>query len=370
MIFCCSLLFITGVAAAETDTKYKFELPDAFKFSGYVDGSYNYLVRSNHFTSGTYDRVYDITPDGFTLQQASLTLAYQPAHGFGGLVNPIVGSDPYIFAPYGWNPYYGSRMLGFDIPQAYLQYACGNLTLIGGEMYTLASEESVDPTRLSNFSRSILWGYNTPTTTLGFRATYVLNDKLTIDAGLNDGWDTIRDFSRRKTIELSAAYVPNSIVSVNGTIYSGGERAANRVSTGPESLRHLIDLILTINATDKLALIANYDYAMQSKALLPNGNIAEAVFQGIAGYANYKFHDKWRTSLRAEIFSDRNGYRTGVAQCWKELTLTFAYAPIKQLEIRAETRHDFSNVNSFVDANGIGVNNNQQSYAVEGVYQF
>ncbi|MFI4957081.1 MAG: outer membrane beta-barrel protein [Gammaproteobacteria bacterium] len=341
-----------------------------FNFSGYVDTSYNYLLRDNKFTSGTFDRVYDINPNGFTLQQASMTLAYQPKEGLGGLVNPVIGRDTYIFSPYGWNPDYGSQWFGFDIPQAYIQYAIGSFTVIGGELLTLASAESLMPTKDTNFSRSILWGYATPTTTLGFRGTYVINEKVTLIAGLDDGWDTIRDFNRRKTVELSIVYTPHPIVAIALTGYTGGQRAEDRTSSGPESARTLIDLVTTVNATDKLTFILNYDYGIQSKALLPNDNIAEAVWQGIAGYSNYKFDDNWRISFRGEIFSDRNGYRTGVEQSWKELTLTLGYSPIKNIEFRGETRHDFSNVDSFVNADGIGVNNNQQSFALEGVFQF
>jgi hypothetical protein len=373
-IFFVSVLLLPALtwadAVKQSDISFsKITNPD-FKLSGYLDGSYNYLVRSNQFTSGTFDRVYDITENGFTLQQVAIALAYQPEQGFGGLVNPIIGRDTYTFSPYGWDPYFGSQWLGFDIPQAYLQYVVEKFTIIGGELFTLASVESVDPTKQANFSHSILWGYATPTTTLGFRGTYVMNEKLTLIAGLDNGWDTIRDFSRRKTIELSVAYMPHPIFSVAVTGYSGGQRAADRTSSGSESIRNLIDIIATLNATDKLAFVANYDYGIQSKALLPSGSIAEAVFQGIAGYVNYKFYDEWRTSLRGEIFSDRNGYRTGVVQCWKELTLTLGYVPIKNLELRAETRHDFSNVGSFVDSNGVGASNSQQSYALEAVYQF
>jgi hypothetical protein len=103
---------------------------------------------------------------------------------------------------------------------------------------------------------------------------------------------------------------------------------------------------------------------------LPSGIISKAIWQGIAGYANYKFNSKWRVSVRGEGFNDQDGYRTGVAQKWEEVTFTVAYSPIKNLELRAETRHDFSNVNSFVDSNGVTVSNDQQSYALEGVYAF
>lgn len=365
-------LLISGLALA--DTSSQSDVPPKnnsnFKFSGYLDGSYNYLVQSNQFTSGTFNRVFDITENGFTLQQAGITLAYQAQQGFGGLITPVIGRDTYIFAPYGWNPDYGTQWIGFAIPQAYLQYAVGSWTFMGGSFIELAGAENIFSYNDTNFSRGILWGYAEPFTVLGLRASYIPNDKLTLIVGINNGWDSIRDTGRQKTIELGGSYIFNPVFSLASYIYTGQQRIADRTSSGPTGQRTLFDLIATINITDKFSFVLNYDGALQTKAALPDGNTAEAVWQGIAGYVNYKFYDKWRTSLRGEIFSDRNGYRTGVPQCWKELTLTLGFTPIKNLELRAETRHDFSNASSFVDSNGIGVSSNQQSYAVEGVYQF
>lgn len=338
--------------------------------SGYIDGSYNYLVKDNKFTSGVFDRVYDVEENGFTLHQLAVTLAKQPSEGMGALLNVIVGYDANITAAYGWNPYFGSQTLAIDPLQAYFQYSFNSFTIIGGKFTTLASYEAVDPTSDTNFSRSILWGYATPTTALGFRITYTANEKWKFIAGLNNGWDNIRDTSRRKTIELGIAYTPNKCFTLSAQAYSGGQRAEDRTATGPQSIRDLIDIVAIWNITDKLTSVLNYDYGNQTKALLPAGNIAKAVWQGIAGYVNYKFNEKWRTSIRGEIFSDRNGYRTGVAQAWKELTLTLAFAPIKNAELRAETRRDFSNVNSFLNSNGISSANYQQSYALEGFYKF
>src|ERR1700732_3307464 len=95
-IFLCFVTFIllSSIANAET-TKKKPVKPAVeetkkvsdWQFSGYIDGSYNYLVKSNKFTSGVFDRVYDLEENGFTLQQAAMTLAKQPPKGLGGLIN-------------------------------------------------------------------------------------------------------------------------------------------------------------------------------------------------------------------------------------------------------------------------------------------
>lgn len=57
-------------------------------------------------------------------------------------------------------------------------------------------------------------------------------------------------------------------------------------------------------------------------------------------------------------------------QRWNEITLTVGYALLKNFELRAETRHDFSNVSSFINKNGVSTSNNQQSYAIEAVAKF
>jgi hypothetical protein len=339
--------------------------------SGYIDGSYNHLLRSNQFTSGVFNRVYDLNPDGVTLHQASLTLGYQPTEGLGGLINPIFGKDTLgFFVPYGWDPFLGITQAGFAIPQGYLQYAQNSFTLIGGIFYSLAGAEYIDPTKDSNFSRSILFGYAEPNTHLGFRGTYIVNKVLTLIGGINNGWDSIRDTSRRKTLELSLIYTPSTLFSLVLLGYSGGQRAADRTDFGPVSTRKLFNLIATINPTKKITLIASYDYGIQSKAALPDNSIEKAIWDGFAGYINYQFNEKWRTSVRGELFNDRNGYSTGVVQKWKEVTLTIGYAWLENFELRAETRHDISNVSSFIRASRRGTSNNQQSFALEGVVKF
>ena len=341
-----------------------------FKVTGYIEGSYNNETR-NKFISGSYDRFFDQVPNGLTLQQAATTVAYQPLQGMGGFLNLIAGRDANIIAPYGFRPVseFDSQTLAVDFTQVYLQYVVGPVTVIGGRFTTLVGVEQIDPTQNTNFSRGILF-YNTPNTHTGLRATYTVNDKLNVIAGINDGWDTIRDWSRRKTVELGMNYKANSIFSFSVQGYSGEERATSQTAFGPTGTRTLIDIIATVNATDKLAFIVNYDNGWQTQSALLTGGYGRASWVGLAGYLNYKCNDKWLTSLRGEVFDDKNGIRTGVRQNWRELTLTMGYDPIKNLELRAEARHDFSNVNAFVNSTGVSISNNQQSYAFEGVYKF
>jgi hypothetical protein len=342
-----------------------------FKTTGYLDGSYNYLQDSNEFISGVHDRVFDLNENGFTLQQAALTVASQPARGIGGLVNVILGKDAFTIASYGLKPLeIDDHEIGADLTQAYLQYATHAFTVIAGKFVSLAGAEVINSTQNTQFSASILDGYAEPFTHTGVRGTFTVDPKLTLVLGVNNGWDSIADTGRVKTLELSAAYIFNPQISSTLTSYTGQERSTAGISTGPLGWRTLIDWVATWNVTQQLSFVANYDYGTQNNALLGNGTIGNAIWQGIAGYINYRFNDQWRISVRGEYFNDENGFRTGVAQEWEEGTLTIGYKPIKNLELRAETRHDFSDVNSFNERDGDGVSNQNQSYALEAIYLF
>ena len=140
--------------------------------------------------------------------------------------------------------------------------------------------------------------------------------------------------------------------------------------------RDLVDLVGYITATDKLSFILNYDWGQQQScgsgpcpAVTPGSTIT-ATWQGWAGYANYQFNDQWRLSLRGEWFDDEDGYRTGVVQKWKEATVTLAYLPNKNFELRAEIRGDRSNAASFVDSNGLTAGKSQNSYGLQALYKF
>lgn len=344
-------------------------------FLGYLDTSYNYLLRRNIFISGVDDRYNDITENGFSLQQAAFLLFKTPKQGFGALLNVIAGLDANKLSSSGWNSYYGSEDFAIDLTQLYIQYNWQRFGLMVGKFNSLVGYEYNTSPDDTNFSRSILAGYAQPSTHAGFRARYEVNERLHLLGGLNNGWDSIRQIYRLKTLELGVAYLPSEAISLQIEGYFGSQpQFINGLPPSPATNRGILDIVIILNVTPKLTLAANYDYDLQRDALViitpagtPHGN-GTAIWQGIASYVNYNWTDKWQTSVRGEVFSDRNGYATGIPQAWKELTLTLTYMPIKALQVRLETRHDFMNVNSVLVGNNGGVCNNQQSYALEAIY--
>lgn len=340
-----------------------------FKYFGHIEGAFNYLSQSRFFTSGVQSRFTDVDPNGFIFNQAALTIARQPEQGFGGLLDVIIGRDAYSTLYYGMNPGLDSQNAGFDVLQAYLQYAVSSFTFILGEFYTLAGYESVDPTQNPNYSNTYIASYAQPTAVTGGRLTYAANTKLKMIFGVNDGWINIRDWSRRKTLEFGTTYTDDKYF-LSASWYNGQERAVPFTDSGPLGMRNLVDLIASVNVTDKLTLVVNYDFATQSKAALSDGTLGRANWGGIAGYVNYQINTKWRWSIRGDYFIDRDGFPTQLRQNLKELTVTVGYLVFKNFELRAETRRDLSSTNAFQGKDGSSTSNNMQSVALAGVLTF
>lgn len=331
--------------------------------AGYVDTSYDYLSGDGLFTSGVANRVFESVPNGFNLHQAGLTIAKLPAEGVGGLVNITAGQDADIIAANGSDG--GTMYAGtdnFDVTQAYLQYAAGSLTIAAGKFVTMAGAEVINSTANANASRGILFGYAIPFGHTGVRATYKVNDHLTLIGGANNGWDQQSDLNQQKTGELCAV-ITGGPVTLGTVAYVGDEPTV----PGMNDTRTLVDVVASIAATDAITLVLNGDYGQQKDA---DGLGNDAKWAGLAGYVNAKLTDRFATSVRAEYFDDKDGFRTGVVQKWKEVTLTGNFTIDENLNVMPELRYDKSDVSSFSDDSGLSAKDDQFGGMIKAVYKF
>ena len=325
--------------------------------TGYVAASY---YHSNGYS--TYHQ-FDNKHDSFQLDQAALTIAFQPKEGFGALVDVAAGEDMKIL-----NTAEGSNPNTFDIVQGFVQYATGPLTVIAGKYVTLAGAEVIAPTGNTNFSRSLLF-FAEPLTHTGVRATYAASDTLSLVAGVNNGWNySSLSTSGSKTAELGVAWTPSKTFSLTAQAYVGKDSTF-------DAQRTLVDAVATYSATDALTLILSYDWGKQKQHAAGDPDLD---WNGAAFYTNYALNDQWRASLRLEYLDDKEGFVSGLLgtpQKLKEGTLTFGYAPVKSFELRMEARYDKSDkatfvrsINNIVNSNPLA--NSQTGFALQGVYKF
>jgi len=346
-------------AAAPTGSKFDEMLDSAgLTVSGYIAASY---YASNGYPFNIHQ--FDIEHNTFQLDQAGLTVAYQPKEGFGALVDVIAGEDARVlhFAEDGHDN-------SVDIRQAFLQYATGPLTVMAGKFVTLAGAEVINPTLNTNFSRSLLFFDSEPLTHTGVRATYALTGELTATAGINNGWNSTSTSYGSKTAELGLAYTPASkLFALAANAYFGKAEAFDDEKT-------LIDLVGTYNVTSQLSVVLNFDWDQQ-KSAFTNGS--DASWHAAALYVNYAINDQLRVSVRGEYLDDQDGFVTGTPQTLKEGTVTFGYAPVKNFELRAEFRYDKSGSDTpifFKTRAAVAAqtpdSSNLSEFALQAVYKF
>lgn len=293
--------------------------------SGTVDVSYDWARNDSLDGSSGEDvvRQFDLENDGFSLHQVNLTVGKTFADGIGATVNVLMGDDAEIV---------GNNGDEFDLTQAYLSKTHGNLTVIAGKFVTLAGMEVINSAGNLNASRSLLF-FNQPLVHEGVRASYKLNDLLSVSLGLSNmqnASSTSDDNNTDQTIEAQIALTPMKNLSVFLTGYTGNEDPGTP-GADADLRKDTIDLVVNFGLSDTIYLGLNADY-FNTEDMLPLGGSTEV--HGVAGYAQIKLTPKLRVAVRSEYLD------IGREDYLRENTLTLAHACSDNLEILLEGRHD------------------------------
>lgn len=378
-------LAISGLASAQQPAAAAPAAPTLDKVldasglsvTGYIDTGYTHANRD--LETGFSPRVFDSQNNSFVLHQVGLQIAKQPKEGFGGLVNVTMGKDAAVI-----HSFDTTTESQFDVTQAYGQYASGPLTLIVGKFTTLQGTEVIWSPSNTHVSRSILFG-SVPFTHTGVRATFAMNDMFSFTAGINNGWDQVKDSNKDKTFELGATVTPIKALSLSGSYYTGKETVPLATPTAPacggtapcEGTRNSLNLLGSYSLGDSLSFGLEYLKVTQENAAdLINGGNMKATYDGEAAYVKYMFAPKWSAALRLESFNDKDGLRFGFpsgttsASKYKESTFTVGWLPADNFEIRGEFRMDKANNEVFTDTSGGNPSKSLTTYAVQVLYKF
>ena len=201
----------------------------------------------------------------------------------------------------------------------------------------------------NNLTRS-LSGENSPYYLSGARLSFPLGSRTMVNLFVVNGWQNIRETNRDKSFAVQVQHQVSEQLLLNYTGYVGNERA-NTDSTPGTAYRSFHDFYATYKATDRLSLVALFDFGTQ------NGYADKTSFWHTANVtARIKLHAKLSASLRAEYYSDPK--RVLVFLPEEDATLTggsagLNYGITDQVLLRVESRILTAGKDVFADAKGM-----------------
>lgn len=333
-------------------------------------------------------RAYDVLSNNISLNQADLVFERAPDAGagrpFGMRVDLQFGQATDTLQG---NPANEPRPEIYrNIFQAYGTYVApiGNgLTLDVGKWGSSIGIEGNYTKDQINYSRAF-WFDFLPFYHMGVRASYKVNDQLTLNYWLVNGTNQAEATNGFKDELFGFTYTPRKTITWNFNYYLGQEHpdrvpvAPNgptlvqpglsfaAIQPAPNGKLHIFDSYVSWQAAPKVTLALEGDYVIQREwaTSSPGHSSAPSHTIGGAAYAHYQFTPRISVGGRAEYLSDRSGLFSGITQALKETTATLDYKFAEGFLMRYEWRRDFSNQPSFfTSANGV-LSKDQQTATV------
>jgi hypothetical protein len=337
-IYCSAALLICAVAlivqegssqTKDTTAVLAAALP-AVIVSGFVDTyfDHNFASPKSHVNEL---RNFDVSEDQFVLSMAEVSVQ-RAASPVGFRVDIDLGQGNDIVQS-------GATGSLANLRQAYVTVVApvgSGLTIDVGKFVTHCCYEVIPAKDNFNYSRSLLFAWSVPYYHIGARAAYALTSEITVNGYIYNGWNGT-EVNPGKTFGFEGVYSPSSALSFTVN-WLGGPALPDTITN---KYRNIYEFIATYQATEKLAFALNGVYGEDHPYLMT------ALWRGVAAYAKYSLNDVSAFAVRAEAFSDPEGFMTSAKQNLYEATLTYEFKPFQNLILRGEYRYDWSNAASF-----------------------
>src|ERR1700685_6736 len=335
-------------------------------------------------------RAYDVLSNSFSLNQADVIFERAPdvADGrrFGGRLDLQFGQATDTLQG---NPSNEPRPdIYRNIFQAYGTYVVPigrGLNVDFGKFASSIGLEGNYTKDQINYSRSF-WFDFLPFYHMGFRASYPLNDKFTLNYWVINGTNQVEPTNSFKDELFGWTATPSKTISWTMNYYLGQEHPDRitvpvtspipvqpglsfaPIDPAPNGRLHIFDSYVSWQSTPKLTLALEGDYVIERlwRNSAPGESSAPSPVDGGDAYVKYQFAPKFAVAGRAEYLSDRGGLFSGLTQALKETTATFDYNVANGFLMRYEWRRDFSNQPSFLTQTE-GLLSKQQNTATLGL---
>jgi len=271
---------------------------------------------------------------------ASSRLGYRASVGFGDAMTVVQNVDGIISSTQ-------------YLKEGYLSYLApigSGLQIDVGKWVTPAGFEVIETSSNWLYSRGIVFYNAIPFDHFGARASYTVNDKLSLNGYIANGWNNVESnfggpfggvSGSGKTGGFSVHYTPVKKVGLNLTYLTGPQPFGS--VTPSSDWNNLVDLVVTVNPTSKLSIAGEYDF---DNYRFSGSN--DANYTAVAGFAKYQFCPAWALAGRYEYINNHGGPLSLPAH-YQTFTGSLERKLAGHLITRLEYRHDIASSPFFED---------------------
>lgn len=309
-----------------------------------------------------------LAENGFSLSFVGLDASYD--NGAVGVTTSLrFGSSVPIFNT-------NDSALGIDnITQGYLTWhATESLDLDVGMFGTIFGAEVAESWQNLNYTRGALYYYGQPFWHTGLRASYAINDLVSVTGMLVNGTNNVSETVNVSGTDDGAAALTDQTPTVAGqvgitpndnfSVLAGGMLALNTESNDDAGFDTFFDVVASANF-GPLSAVFNADYLITA-ATDDLGD--DRAFLGLSGALGYAISDSLGVAGRLEYLTDDDG--TG-AEAWSLTTgtATLDIKPADNFIVRLDARYESSSMDIYgiMPDGGLGDSSDSWFAAVLGL---
>lgn len=308
----CTITLVTVLCFAQNvvraqDTINVFRSNKELTVWGYADVYYAYTKNEpydkvrNRMVSGNSHVFAHDRHNQISLNNAIIGLKYNKDRVRGAFA---IQAGTYVEANYAAEP-----GLFKSIYEAYIGYNISKRVWIDAGIFTshIGAESAMSFDNLT-LSRSMM-ADNTPYFESGVKATYQVNDKLTVTGLVLNGWQNIQDNNNNKAVGTQIQYKPNKNLLLNSSTFYGKEAGAYENINGITSTdslstqRFFHNFYTQLTIGKRISVLAVFDIGIQAKRT-ESGNY---VWYNPNFIVRCLLTDVVSCSGRVEYYNDKNG---------------------------------------------------------------
>ncbi|MBI2058370.1 MAG: outer membrane beta-barrel protein [Nitrospirae bacterium] len=334
-----ALLALTAGLAVLIDTA-PATAKEGPKMGGHVESTFNFNLMKKGGKNVNELRSYDNRANEFTLNAAHVMLAGDGVEGLTYTVELDAGSD----AAVNKDPVLATT--GYvDVQEAYMSYNLHDkVKWTMGKFVTFQGIEVIEGPANPTVSRGYLFGLAEAYTLTGTYFTIAPSDMFDIKLGYVNDWDSVIFKTSKRTLISRLGLNLGDPLTLGISPYFGGTVA-----------NMSIDVTGVTNVVSGMPI--NFQFNFGNSDAKSQGT--DATWWGAGIQPVYSLSDTMALGLRYEVFSDKDGYRTTVADLLAHnFTITPAWKPAEGFAVRPEVRLDFASEKAFTDAEGNAKNTN------------